>query len=374
MADIEVKIDYFSATFPLLADSSDSVLFKVHETVRLVANYLNVKNFEIAKSKYAKNNYNYEFSLGEFIILRLDGPINETYQKTCHLEMKGEACRDFERRNKDKTWSNLIRFMIELNANFKRIDIAIDDFKGDQVTLGFLTEKTIQKGFYTSVFKSKPIPRGTLDTGYSLQFGSNDSSIQLVIYDKKMERMARNKECDKKYWVRYEMRFRKDSANKIALKYLTEQVDNNRRLPRFSFEQLYRIIDIKEDNNVDKRHMNRVDTDIRWLNFLRNVEKGTLPAVDSYQSFTSFETYLDSATPYLSMWLLLSYLECAKDPYIFELKIYHFMAESLKFSKQRFQKLNMYLDQRNLKTIDDETFKMLQREFKDIISERELPF
>lgn len=50
------------------------------------------------------------------------------------------------------------------------------------------------------------------------------------------------------------------------------------------------------------------------------------------------------------------------------------MAESLKFSKQRFQKLNMYLDQRNLKTIDDETFTMLQREFKDIISERELPF
>lgn len=99
MNNIEIKIDYFSATFPLDVDSKDSTMFKVHEMVRLISTYLNIKNFEILKSKYAQNNYNYQYSLGEYIILRLDGPMNDSYQKTCHLEMKDEGCRDFEIRN-----------------------------------------------------------------------------------------------------------------------------------------------------------------------------------------------------------------------------------------------------------------------------------
>ena len=108
---IEMKIDYFSATFPLDCDADDSVLFKVHEMVRLMAQYLNIKNFEIVKTKYAQNNFNYQYILGEHIILRLDGPLNDCYQKTCHLEMKGEGCRDFEARNPDKSWINFLLFM-----------------------------------------------------------------------------------------------------------------------------------------------------------------------------------------------------------------------------------------------------------------------
>ncbi len=57
--------------------------------------------------------------------------MNAYYQRTCHLELKGDACRDFETRNKEKTWINFLLFMKQLNAWFKRIDIAIDDFKGN---------------------------------------------------------------------------------------------------------------------------------------------------------------------------------------------------------------------------------------------------
>lgn len=142
--NIEVKIDYFSATFPLMCDAEDSLLFKVHEMVRLMATYLNVKNHEIVRSKYSQNNYNYQYILGEYIILRLDGPLNACYQRTCHLEMKGDACRDFENRNKDKNWINFLLFMAQLNSNFKRIDIAIDDFKGD---MNGLKEKARQGGW-----------------------------------------------------------------------------------------------------------------------------------------------------------------------------------------------------------------------------------
>lgn len=55
--NMEVKIDYFSATFPLQCDEQDSILFKVHEMVRCIATYLNVKNYEIVRTKYAQNKY-----------------------------------------------------------------------------------------------------------------------------------------------------------------------------------------------------------------------------------------------------------------------------------------------------------------------------
>lgn len=374
MNEIEIKIDYFSATFPLDVDAGESVLFKVHEMVKLISTYLSIQNFEVAKCKYAQNNYNYQFNLGEFIILRLDGPMNDCYQKTCHLEMKGEGCRDFEARNPHKTWANFILFMAELNCRFKRIDIAIDDFTGKDVTMGWLVEKVLQKKFYTSVFRNPPTPHGTLETGYSIQFGSNDSQIQLVIYDKKLEQMRRKKKCDKTYWVRYEIRFRNLIADKVALALIqAHESEDEFKLQQFAFEQLYRVLDIKEDNNEDRRHMSRVPTDIKWKSFLQNVEKGVLPKAEDLIPKT-FETFLKAAESYISTWLIVKYLDVCKDPYLFEMEIYKFMRDGLKFSKQRFQRLNMYLDQRHLKTLDDAEYAMLHEEFKGIVEDRELPF
>ena len=376
-SNIEIKIDYFSATFPLDVSDNDSVLFKVHEMVRLMATYLSIKNFEISKEKFAQNNYNYQFKLGEYIILRLDGPLNDFYQKTCHLEMKGEGCRDFEKRNPDKTWINFIMFMAELNCRFKRIDIAIDDFKGEDVTIGWLLEK-INKKLYTSVFRSEPELHGKLDSGLTIQFGSHSTPIELVIYDKLQERLKRKKEIDHKYWVRYEMRFRNEKADRIALAFISGnskaiEAKEEFNLQKFAFEQLYRIIDIKEDNNYDSKNQNKIKTDIHWTGFLENVEKGILPKLDITDNKT-FEEYMKAAEPYISMWLLVKYLDVSNDPYLFELEIYKYMKDSLKFSKQRFQRLNMYLDKHNIKTLDDSEFLALKEEFRGIVEERELPF
>ena len=189
---MEIKIDYFSTTSPSDLSANESTLFKVYETVKMIAVYLNVKNFEIVKSKYAQNNFNYQYQLGEHITLRLDGPINEFYQKTCHLELKGEGCRDFEARNPEKTWKDFILFMAEQNAKFKRIDIAIDDYEGKEITLDYLYHKILKK-HYSSIFKSEAQPHGTLESGLTLQFGSHNSPTQLVIYDKQKEQQKRKK-------------------------------------------------------------------------------------------------------------------------------------------------------------------------------------
>ena len=50
------------------------------------------------------------------------------------------------------------------------------------------------------------------------------------------------------------------------------------------------------------------------------------------------------------------------------------MKEQMKFSKQRFQRLNIYLNQLNIQTIDDFMMAELKEEFAGIISDRELPF
>lgn len=374
MENIEIKIDYFSATFPLDCDADDSIMFKVHEMVKLMAQYLKVQNFEIAKCKYAQNNFNYQYMLGEHIILRLDGPINDCYQRTCHLELKGEGCRDFEKRNPKKTWTNFMLFMVQLNARFKRIDIAIDDFEGKDVTLGWLYEK-FSKRRYTSVFRSPVAPHGSLDTGLTLQFGSNDSPIELVIYDKKAEQKKRKKECEHKYWVRFEMRFRNDLAERIVHQLIAtlKGDDYEKKFSKFTFEQLYRIIDIKEENNYSIQNQKKTKTDSKWKAFLDNVEKGILPKVEDEMPKT-FNQYMKAAIPYVSMFLLLKYLEVDQVQELFEIEIYKFMREQMKFSKQRFQRLNIYLNQLNIQTIDDFMMAQLKEEFAGIISDRELPF
>lgn len=377
--NMEVKIDYFSATFPLQCDEQDSVLFKVHEMVRCIAIYLNVKNYEIVRTKYAQNNYNYQYFLGEYIILRLDGPLNSYYQRTCHLEMKGNACRDFENRNKDKNWINFLLFMAQLNATFKRIDIAIDDLKGDVVSLKWLLDK-IKKRHYISVFKSKPKPIGTLEDGLTIQFGGNESETELVIYDKKEERKARKIEDNHNYWVRYEMRFRGTNAQRVAYKlsslYSQEEIPlYGTKLQTFAFEQLYRILDIKEENNYSTQNQKKSKTNPIWRKFLDNVAKGILRCPEDDNPLPpSFDAYLKQAMPYAVMLLVIKYYQLKKDNYLFDLEIRKMILENLSFSKKRFQKLNIYLDQLSCQTIDDVELASLKLEFEGILNEKELPF
>lgn len=99
-----------------------------------------------------------------------------------------------------------------MNAKFKRIDIAIDDYSGEDIQLDYIHKK-IKNHYFTSVFKTNPKPIGTLEDGLTLQFGTNRSDTELVIYDKLKECISRKKEVDKDYWVRYEMRFRNNNIN-----------------------------------------------------------------------------------------------------------------------------------------------------------------
>ena len=74
-------------------------------------NHLNLKSFEVTEDAYATNNFKYQYKLGDYIILRCSGPINDMGFKTCQLEMKGEGCRDFERLCPNTTWYEYFIFL-----------------------------------------------------------------------------------------------------------------------------------------------------------------------------------------------------------------------------------------------------------------------
>lgn len=374
---MEVKIDYFSATFPLDCYFDELAFFNVYEMLKLISQYLNVKPFEILQQPYAQNNYHYQYLLGEHIILRLDGPMDEHYHKTCHLEMKGEGCRDFERRNPDKTWLKLILNMVCLNAKFKRIDIAIDDYEGKYVTMKWLLDK-IEKEQYTSIFRNEPMPIGTLKSGLTLQFGTHDSNNMLVIYDKRLEQQKRKKMCDKDYWVRYEMRFRNQVASGVITKLITAYDDEaipiyGIDIKQYAFELLYGLLDIKEENNCSDKNQHKVQTDPLWSSFLNHVSKSKIPRVEPAQ-IKGFNSYLNSAIPYVSMFLFVKFLIVNQNPDLFEIELYKFLKNDLYFTKARFHKLNLFLSQHNIKPIDNDALGKIKERFSEILEDKMLPF
>ena len=127
----DVIIDYLTVTYPLNTDLTSSLKFQHYELLDYICTFLNYEPCEVYKEPYAKNNFRHEFTLGGVAILRFDGPENKYHQATAMIELKGEACRDFERRNTDKKWVDLLIFLNSLNCNYKRIDLTIDDYKGD---------------------------------------------------------------------------------------------------------------------------------------------------------------------------------------------------------------------------------------------------
>ena len=377
MNNTEIKIDYLSATFPLKCDAEDSVLLRVHEMVYIVALYLHVSNFEILDCEYSQNHFKYQYQLGNYITLRLDGPLDKNYQKTCQLEMKGDACRDFERRNPDKTRNDLFMFLVSLNASFKRIDIAIDDFKGDLVDFEYLNHKVIKHDFYTSVFRHKPIPMGRKEYGMSIQFGSNQSNTELVIYDKLQERNKRKVECDKEYWVRFEMRFRNENADAIVLA-LVQALDTDKpqeeAMQEFAKSQLYRILDIKEDNKYNDANQKQVPTDSLWLKFLDNVRKAELVKLEKDKKQLNMSEYGDYVSPYLVPLFTALFMKNHKNAYDTELEFWKYLANHFQFTKHGMFRLNMFLKGLGYKPLDDEDLVRIGKLFEDIVEDKELPF
>lgn len=372
----EIKIDYLSATFPLVVGEEEFELIAVMDTVKMIANYLNIDSLEIIREEYATLRYRYQYSLGDSITLRLSGPECDSGERTCHIELKGEGCRDFERRNQDKTWCDFILYILRLNGKFKRIDIAIDDFTGNEITLKEIYKK-IKNCNYTSIFNSIPRPIGFVETGLSITFGSPKSPTQLCIYDKKIEQLNKNKLVDEDYWVRYEMRFRNDKAMGLVYELLKNYYDTSNEIygfnmQHFAFKLLYGCLDIKKENNSNKQNQTHIDTDEKWLKFLGEVEKSKIKNPDAKVfSYASSFNYIE---PKAVFYLTIRLLQCNGDIEKFKYELLKLMYAYSNFDDRRLKRLNLFLCQMKLEPFTPEKMLDLRTRLFSMIVDMEMPF
>ncbi len=376
MRDKEIKIDYLSVTFPLIVEADDNELAVVMDTVEMISKFLHINYIEVKREEFSTLRYKYQYSLGDSITLRLSGPECDLGYRTCHLELKGEGCRDFERRNEDKTWCDFFLYLLRLNATFRRIDIAVDDFSGGELSLKKVYDK-IKNNNYISCFKSIPKPIGFIDGEFSITFGSTQSPIQLCIYNKKAEQLHRGKLVDEDYWVRYEMRYRLDRANSVIYSILTSYYDTNDiqygfNMRLFAFEQLYSILDLKEDNNYSKHNQNHYNTDEKWIKFLGGVKKGEILKPD--EKVFSYESSFNYIEPKAAFYLMVRLVQCKCNYETFLYEMLKVLYRLSNFDNKKLKRFNMFLYQMNIASYTPEKFAELRTNIFSKIEDMEMPF
>lgn len=378
-----VIIDYFRASFELMVTEIADEEIEVREKVNEIANFLGVDKSEISERTIMKNKYKYMFDLGPEMELGMIGPKSRDGIPTCSLHLKGKGCREYEARNPNKSWKDFFEYMLVDNQmKPSRIDVSIDDYEGDTVTIPWLLDKLNKKQF-TSCFKHKYHKiHGCVEEGFSIEMGSRTSSAQLMIYDKLKEQQKRKKEVNQDYWVRYEMRFFHEKAAKVALEILESFRSNKDDKDSdgicgfllYVNSLLLGVLDIKEDNNYDVAHQCDVATDPKWNEFLYSPNKWkVVPEINRENRWKSKMLSVKRTMP---NYFLVQFLKANCNPYMFTTYLLEDFKEyfSKLHSKQQLKIVNDYLIDMGMEPIDDKKLYEIESILEFELEDRRLPF
>lgn len=189
------------------------------------------------------------------------------------LELKGQACREFEARGGN--WIDLFEEIKNLNGMCKRIDVAYDDFT-NIVTKEALVDK-IRKKLYVGDWKRDPDIIYSNNGGFSVTFGRH-AQKELCIYNKVAERKDKGYDVSRSDWMRYEARFKSDvvdeanngvgdiAFNEVYVALMEDTLDV------CSKKLILGLLDIKQKNTEDRAHLCRAETWIKWKELL-NVDE-----------------------------------------------------------------------------------------------------
>ena len=366
---IYFTFDYFKCTFPLLVNKEEFEKTEVDRLREEIMKYLNIDK-DFYNEDYAAR-YKYSYTIGEHILLRCCGPEFSNGKPSCYIEFKGKGCREFEVLNPDKTWDDLLKhFVLDYDANVKRIDIAIDHFDNKPVSFDWVLNK-LNNGYFASNFKNRNFNlSGNIVEGRSITFGRHGNSLMLCIYEKKKEQEYHGEIVPEEHWTRYEMRFANNRADDFAYNYLTI---SDMPLNEFILSVFYQMLDIKEDNNRDTHHQANVETDPKWLEFLGHVEKYKMVKATEYES--TYISYQNWAEPLMGSFML--YLLAT---YKFELastltKVLELAVEVIdKYDKAKLKRINSYLKSKNLQLLTLEDIENMKPTLESVIEDRRLPF
>lgn len=295
--NMQIHIDYFSFTFPLKIDEGSDILHAFESFKSELSSLLFMDDYGEVNN-YAQNNYDYQLSLGEYVTIRFGGRLTSMKEivsledgiksvekfESCNIELKGQGCREVETKSDGKMdYVKLIDFCFRNGGKITRLDIALDDTKGDIITINEVV-KNVAKGLYTSSFRSLPVINASIgkdvsdDDGMSLYFGKSNgkhkNDLELCIYNKKAERAFNNDSWSGDYWTRYELRFRGDKALELA--YFMSQ-NNMQDLGDFATGQLRKVLQLKADHIINGKKSNdsnirRYDINPKWEMLLQGFQ------------------------------------------------------------------------------------------------------
>ncbi|HFV7435791.1 TPA: replication initiation factor domain-containing protein [Staphylococcus aureus] len=193
-----------------------------------------------------------------------------------HLQLTGTGCREFEHhlQQLNKTWQDFFDKCLSVNANFTRIDIAIDDYK-TYLKVPLLIKKA-EKAECVSRFRSGSAINGfNLSDGRSkgatFYIGSKQSNLYCRFYEKNYEQ-AFKRHCDVEdigLWNRYEIQMRKAYAVNCAK--VLSRTDNISEIVKSILHNNLRFISPPKDGNDKNRK--RWPLYRPWALFIKDTEK-----------------------------------------------------------------------------------------------------
>lgn len=234
-------------------------------------------------------------------------PSENTKNMGVHLNMTGQACRQYEQLfpNNINVWSDLFLLINQYNHKFSRLDIAIDDFKTYfTVNQAYLTAK---RGCMTAkrVKKARTFEEFFIETGEtdSRTFYVGKCDWMIRFYNKKVERENKGYILadDIKKWNRYEIQLRNNIATEAAKVIAFTSIDLGVFVRGFLADKIDFKVKNKNDTNKSRWKSTRW-----WESFLNDVEKipltqlapdPTIPKIHNWldnQVNTSFMAYLEA--------------------------------------------------------------------------------
>lgn len=332
-------------------------------------NFFGIKREDVIFEKKGLFSYSYTYSYNNIKIFTSD---NAEYGY--HVYLTGQACREFEElaykynsETSSNCWYRLFNRALSYDANFTRIDVAIDDFSGKFFTLDNLIS-CLHNGEVSSKFKEirdfKSIKiEGCEILGRTLWFGSRASRLQVVFYDKLLERESQNYIVDNDidFWLRCEMRFRVERANEIVKKYVSDS-NNFSDLIKGVLDYYVSFVDYSATDSRKSR-WKRKDW---WDRYLESVDKSRLTSIPIETSITKKKLWIDNSVSRSEFSVLLSTI----DNIDIDDKVSNYFYDLLKSGYTRFEEkdLQMVNEERITKKLAPITMEQIEDFIKDLKS------
>lgn len=250
-----------------------------------------IREFELQEKGF--RGYKESATFGSILVAWNGG--GDKAQMGVHIEMSGQACREYEQRfAPGSDWSTFFALAMNFNHKFSRLDIALDDFKGyfsveqlyRNAKRGCMTAHRVKK---FQRFEECFVSNGETD-GQTFYIGKSDWKFRF--YDKLAERNNKgvNYYDALKVWNRYEIQLRNNLATEAAHVLAYEAYS----LGAFAKGFFSSKIDFKINNKTDI-NKSRWKSQKFWLNFLDNCEKVELSQKAPDPSIPRKKHWLDTA-------------------------------------------------------------------------------